>query len=61
MTLTVGAWVIPLFITLAAFGVAIGGWPKSRGDYDLSPLFGCGFLLGAAVVSLTSWLVWSLL
>ena len=63
MEVTVGTWVFPLFISLAAFAVALAEAPfESRGDYDFaSPIIGCAALLLALCVSLAAWLVWAVL
>lgn len=62
MTVTVGAWIIPLFITIGSFVLAGTSVPKRSGDYDFgSGLVGLIYLAGAAIVSLISWLIWALL
>ena len=60
MTLTIGWWVAPAFITLAAVYVALRESPEQRGDYDFSPIVGCLYLAAALIVSLVSWLIWAL-
>lgn len=62
MTLTIGAWIIPTFITVLSFVVAVFLFPKRQSDYD----FGSGFialllLAAAAIVSLIAWFVWALI
>ena len=62
MTLTIGAWIVPAFITLAAFTLAIKKAPSKGGDYDFASGFiALLFVAIAAVVSLIAWLVWALL
>lgn len=57
MSVTIGSWALPALITLVSAVWAF--WPES------SPTFGSAVanticVLFAAVVSLASWLVWSL-
>ena len=60
MTLTIGWWALPTFITIAAIYVALREWPEQRGDYDFSPIIGIFFLAAALIVSLIAWLIWAL-
>lgn len=63
VNLTIGFWAIPLALTIAAFVWAL--FPRAgdrrSGDYDFTFWLPAAFRLCAAVVlSLVSWLVWSL-
>ncbi len=60
MILTIGSWVLPAFITIAAIYVALREWPEQRGDYDFSPILGIFYLAAALIVSLIAWLIWAL-
>lgn len=59
-TISVGTWVIPTLFTIIAFTVAYFKTTDSGGSYgiDLSPIFYGG---GAIILSLVSWLMWSLM
>tara|TARA_B100001057_G_C22233032_1_gene712751 strand:- start:102 stop:290 length:189 start_codon:yes stop_codon:yes gene_type:complete len=62
MTLTIGAWIVPAFITLIAYGCAIGGTPERSGGYfDFGGIVVVFYLAAATIVSLIAWLVWALL
>ena len=62
VNLTIGLWIIPLALTIMVFGWAL--FPRGErqtGDYDFTFWLPAAFRLCAAVVlSLASWLVWSL-
>jgi hypothetical protein len=61
MTISVGWWVLPTFVTLATFGyaVAIPGEP-TRGDYSFPDPMPLVRFVGALVVSLVAWLIYAL-
>jgi hypothetical protein len=59
MALTIGAWIVPAFITLSAFGVAAMRSEPSTGWFDIGT--GIFYYPVAMIVSLTAWLVWALL
>lgn len=61
MSIAIGWWVVPTFITIAAIYIALREWPEQRGDYDFSPLIGLFYLAAALIVSLVAWLVWAIL
>lgn len=56
MTITLGWWLIPALITLAAFVVGIIKG-QSQGSYDFIPVF---VWLLCALASTASWLIWAL-
>jgi hypothetical protein len=55
MTITLGAWAIPLAITVAACAWPVG---DKNDDYGVTALLKG---VGAIIISLASWLVWALL
>lgn len=57
MTITIGWWLIPLIVTIICFVLA-AIYGKSQGAYDFVFII---YWLAAAIVSLTAWLVWSLM
>lgn len=57
MSITIGWWAIPALITLAALIWAF--WPQDRHSFG-SAVVGAIQLMAACIVSLISWLVWSL-
>lgn len=61
MSIAIGWWVMPTFITIAAIYIALREWPEQRGDYDFSPLIGLFYLAAALILSLVAWLVWAIL
>lgn len=62
MTITIGAWIIPTFITIIAHLCAFGSAPKGRAGYfDFSGLVLLFYLAVAVIVSLIAWLAWALL
>jgi hypothetical protein len=58
MTLTIGWWVLPLAVTIAAFTWALWG---SDGGTLGDAVVGSFFVAFAAIISLSAWLIWSLL
>ena len=60
MTLTIGWWAVPAFISIAALYIALREFPEQRGDYDFSPIMGVFYLAVALIVSLIAWLIWAL-
>ncbi len=64
MTIELGWWLLPLFITIAAFSYANKTMPPTQpGGYIpdvIGPMIGGVHMLIAAVVSLFSWLIWAL-
>jgi uncharacterized membrane protein len=62
MTVTIGWWAVPAFITIAAIYVAIREAPTSSGrDYGASAFIALAMLMAALIVSLVAWLIWALL
>lgn len=62
MTIHVGWWVVPLVITLAAFGwCAFINYRDSGGGYLDAVANVFNMLIFAVVPSLVAWLVWALL
>ena len=64
ITLTGGWWMVPLLVTVVAFGLASvsAGRLRSGGDYDFAtPLIALSFLGMALIASLVAWLTWSLI
>lgn len=60
MTITIGWWALPLLVTIALFAWAFIIPAQKGGGYgvDLMPLLRLG---AAAILSLSSWLIWALL
>jgi hypothetical protein len=58
--MTVGTWIVPTFVTVAAFYVQGRYWRETTAWYDFDFSGPLAFLL-AVIVSLTSWLIWALL
>jgi hypothetical protein len=64
MTVTIdfGWWLVPAAITLACFGYAAFMSRDMGNDrFGAGAVISFGFYMMAAVVSLLSWLIWSLL
>lgn len=66
MTMTIGVWIIPVLVTVAAFVWA--SWPREDESLDGGMFSGTGRALGLALrglvaisLSLAAWLVWSLM
>lgn len=62
MTITIGAWAIPVAIMIAAFIWACWPRPSERrsGDYDFAFMLPAAFRTAAAIiVSLFAFLIWS--
>ena len=61
MTLTIGWWAVPAFITIAALYMALREQPAPTGrDYGAGGVIGLMFVMAALVVSLIAWLIWAL-
>ena len=64
ITIVLGWWLVPAFVTLASFAVAFIKTPKPEpSSYfpDFSPILIGGALFGVAtILSLLAWLLWSL-
>lgn len=60
MTITVGAWIVPLLITIISIWIAFAETDTRSGGYlaGIEILF---YLPLAVIVSLVSWLIWALL
>lgn len=58
MSVTIGWWAIPAAITIASVVWAL--WPQRTKGYG-SDIVGAIGLMGAIILSLASWLIWSLL
>lgn len=54
MTITLGYWFFPLFVTVASFGVAFAAAGNGRG-IDMTPV---PALRAAVIVSLLTWLIY---
>lgn len=60
MTITIGAWIIPLVLTLLAMGAVFAKWPDG-GRYGAGHLLGLYYLMIATILSLATWLIWAVL
>lgn len=62
MSVTLGLWILPFFVSLAAcVWVALGDY-QPRGDYDFgTPILGLLKMSAALIASLVAWLIWALL
>ncbi len=62
MTVTIGWWALPAFVTVASIYFALRESPEPRGkDYGAGAVIGALFLAGALIVSLVAWLIWALI
>ena len=62
MTITIGAWVIPLAITIAALGwTTVSAFKRDGGTYGVGHLLSLAAAGVAIIVSLVAWLVWAVL
>ena len=59
MTLTIGWWAVPAFITFFSCYLAIAKAPDS-GSFGLGGLLALLMLGGALILSLIAWLIWAL-
>jgi hypothetical protein len=59
MTITLGWWVLPLMVTIAAF-VAAGSYRPRPSGYGYGDITGALLVMVALIVSLIAWLVWAL-
>lgn len=61
MSIAIGWWAIPAFVTIAALYVAFREQPASSGnDYGAGAVIGAMFIMLALIVSLIAWLIWAL-
>lgn len=62
MSITIGWWAIPAFVTIAAVYIALREAPTSSGsDYGASAFIAVVMMMAALIVSLIAWLVWAIL
>lgn len=62
MSITIGWWAIPAFVTIAAVYIALREAPTSSGnDYGASAFIGVVMMMAALIISLIAWLIWAIL
>jgi cytochrome c-type biogenesis protein CcmH/NrfG len=61
VSITIGWWAIPAFVTIAAVYIALREAPTSSGrDYGASAFIGVVMMMAALIVSLVAWLIWAI-
>lgn len=62
MSITIGWWAIPAFVTIAAVYIALREAPNSSGlEYGASAFIRVVMMMAALIVSLIAWLIWAIL
>lgn len=61
ITVSLGWWIAPTIVTIAAFLVAFQHFEDSNSAYGMGAMLDAMLLMGAAIVSLIAWLIWAVL